>query len=49
MVDAPPSEDTKAGYPWLTVIAWQYDGTENNGMPGESLLRTAKLNSKVCL
>lgn len=39
LVDASPSEDTKARYPWLTVIAWQYDGTENNGMPGETLLR----------
>jgi len=38
LVDAPPPEDTKARYPWLTVIAWQYDGTENNGMPGEALL-----------
>lgn len=38
LVDAPPSKDMKARYPWLTVIAWQYDGTENNGMPGETLL-----------
>lgn len=39
LVDESPSDDTRARYPWLTVIAWQYDGSANNGMPGEALLR----------
>jgi hypothetical protein len=37
-VDESPSDETRVKYPWLTVIAWQYDGSENNGMPGEALL-----------
>lgn len=32
-MNEPPSEHTRNSLPWLTVISWSYDGTENNGMP----------------
>ena len=28
-----PTEDAKPATPWLTVVRWEYDGSENNGMP----------------
>lgn len=28
-----PKEDAKPATPWLTVVRWEYDGSENNGMP----------------
>lgn len=36
-VDEPPRDETRARYPWLTVIAWQYDAAGNNGMPDAAL------------
>lgn len=38
LIDEPPSDRARARYPWLAVIAWQYDGIGNNGMPDEALL-----------
>lgn len=32
-VDAAPSDEKRARMPWLTVIAWPYDGSSRNGMP----------------
>jgi len=43
LVDDSPSDETKTRYPWLTVIAWEYDGSENNGMPGDALLGQMKM------
>jgi len=43
LVDEPPSDDARAKHPWLTVIAWQYDGSENNGMPDDALLEQMDL------
>lgn len=38
-----PAEDVRLAVPWLTVFAWQYDGSSNNGMPtsdvNESMLK----------
>ena len=28
-----PEEKTRKQMPWLTVVAWKYDGVGNNGMP----------------
>ncbi|MDJ0832570.1 MAG: DUF695 domain-containing protein [Gammaproteobacteria bacterium] len=28
-----PEESVRANLTWLTVIAWKYDGSSNNGMP----------------
>jgi hypothetical protein len=28
-----PTEDVRNVYRWLTVISWEYDGGQNNGMP----------------
>jgi hypothetical protein len=32
-VDELPSPDVRETLPWLTVIAWNYDGRSRNGMP----------------
>jgi hypothetical protein len=34
-----PCEDERLACPWLTVLRWQYDGSENNGMPDEEANR----------
>jgi hypothetical protein len=34
-----PDDDEKISCPWLTVLSWQYDGSENNGMPNEETNR----------
>ncbi len=28
-----PNESSRRALPWLTVVRWEYDGSENNGMP----------------
>lgn len=28
-----PGEDSRRAIPWLTIVRWEYDGSENNGMP----------------
>ena len=35
------NENTISKFPWFTVVAWRYDGSDNNGMP------TTKINSKM--
>lgn len=32
-VNEEPSVVTREALPWLTVISWEYDGIDNNGMP----------------
>jgi len=32
-----PAEEIRLQYPRLVVVSWQYDGSENNGMPKESV------------
>ncbi|WP_228160525.1 DUF695 domain-containing protein [Marinobacter bohaiensis] len=34
-VEEMPSPTVRDALPWLTVIAWRYDGSERNGMPPE--------------
>jgi hypothetical protein len=36
-VNAEPSVDTREALPWLTVISWEYDGSDNNGMPVKAI------------
>ncbi len=36
-VNEAPSVDTRKALKWLTVISWEYDGSENNGMPEKAL------------
>jgi hypothetical protein len=36
-VDEPPSDEQRAELPWLTVIAWTYDGSTRNGMPPDDV------------
>lgn len=36
-VNDAPSDDTREALSWLTVISWEYDGSENNGMPEKVL------------
>jgi len=36
-VNEAPSVDTRKALTWLTVISWEYDGSENNGMPEKAL------------
>ena len=33
--ELPPAEP-RSRLPWLTVITWEYDGDDNNGMPAEA-------------
>ena len=40
LVDEMPEKSVRVVSPWLTVIAWKYDGGENNGMPGESVFQS---------
>jgi hypothetical protein len=28
-----PAADARRALPWLTIVRWRYDGSENNGMP----------------
>ncbi len=32
-VNEKPSDETREALPWLTVISWEYDGSNDNGMP----------------
>jgi len=41
-VDELPDEKTRSALPWLAVIAWEYDGANNNGMPSEKVLEQMK-------
>jgi hypothetical protein len=34
-----PDDDEKMSCPWLTVLSWRYDGSENYGMPNEETNR----------
>lgn len=36
-VNEAPSVYTREALTWLTVISWEYDGSENNGMPEKAL------------
>jgi hypothetical protein len=36
-VNDAPTDESREALPWLTVISWKYDGSENNGMPLKSL------------
>ena len=36
-INEAPSDSKKRNLPWLTVISWKYDGTDNNGMPPEQV------------
>ena len=36
-VNEAPSVDTREALPWLTVISWEYEGSENNGMPEKAI------------
>ena len=57
-VNEPPSHEKMASLPWLTVIAWKYEGSETNGMPPaqvnermvilEEVLRSAVEKSGFC-
>lgn len=35
-VNEEPSVETREALPWLTVISWEYDGSDNNGMPDKA-------------
>lgn len=35
--NAAPPESIRKKLPWLTVISWKYDGSENNGMPPKEI------------
>ena len=35
-VNEEPSDDTRAALPWLTVISWRYEDSDNNGMPNKA-------------
>lgn len=37
LVDDLPDESIRASFPWLTVVSWKYDGSQNNGMPAQSV------------
>lgn len=32
-----PSVNVRNSMPWLTVVSWKYDGSENNGMPPKDI------------
>lgn len=34
-VNEEPNVDTQEALPWLTVISWEYDDSDNNGMPAK--------------
>lgn len=36
-IDQEPTPQKRAELPWLTVIAWAYDGSSRNGMPPEDV------------
>lgn len=36
-VDEAPTEAKRKTLPWLTVISWKYDGSDNNGMPPKAV------------
>lgn len=36
-VDEEPADAKRKALPWLTVISWKYDGSDNNGMPPKEL------------
>jgi hypothetical protein len=36
-INEPPSAQSQAALPWLAVISWDYDGSENNGMPPKEI------------
>jgi hypothetical protein len=42
LVDRLPSAEVRARFPWLTVIAWKYEGSGNNGMPSEAVNKQMK-------
>jgi hypothetical protein len=37
LVGALPAAAAAGKLPWLTIISWSYDGSENNGMPSEAV------------
>ena len=38
LVDELPDETTLESFPWLTLVSWDYDASENNGMPDDSAM-----------
>jgi len=38
-IDATPPASTRQTLPWLTIISWKYDDSENNGMPSSETNR----------
>lgn len=48
LMDKLPAAAAREKLPWLTIIEWQYDGSENNGMPPESeTIRMATLEDAI--
>ena len=48
LIDKLPAAAAREKLPWLTIIEWPYDGSENNGMPPESeILRMATLEDAI--
>lgn len=48
LMDKLPAAAAREKLPWLTIIEWQYDGSENNGMPPESeTIRMATLEDAL--
>jgi hypothetical protein len=37
LVNELPAAAAVETLPWLTIISWDYDGSENNGMPSEAV------------
>jgi len=47
-LDEAPSDEKRAELPWLTVIAWTYDGSSRNGMPPEEVnVRMVDLEDRI--
>jgi hypothetical protein len=42
-----PSESAQAALPVLAVVAWEYDGSRNNGMPAERDLQRMQLLERL--
>ena len=32
-----PNKSVRHSMPWLTIVSWKYDGSENNGMPPKEI------------
>ncbi|QLF93448.1 DUF695 domain-containing protein [Pseudomonas sp. ABC1] len=36
-INETPTPDIRQQMPWLTVVSWKYDGSENGGMPSDAV------------